>query len=162
MHDNTATETTTNNIPKLKELYIANLSNVKETSELLKPVEEELAEIIRHISEDHRKKHAELYELAERCNEQLAWSETHLRESVVAHFEATGEKTIDENLSVRVNSRLEYENDDAVEWAEKNAPVMIYKTVDKKAFEGFATQSGIDLPFVRKINTPSAVIKGLK
>lgn len=84
-------------------------------------------------------------------------SEAELRQAVVDHFERTGEKTIDENLSVRVTRSFKYETSDAVAWAETNAPVMIVKSVDKKAFEKFAD----GLPFVEIEEKVSSVIKGL-
>lgn len=146
--------------PQLKSDYINAVTAVKEAGELLEPVEHELADIVRIITEQHRNKYAEIYDIAASTAERLESSEKILRDAVIRHYKETGEKTIDENLSVRVNSRLEYENDEAVEWAEKNAPVMIYRTVDKKAFESYSQVT--DLPFVKKIDTPSAVIKGLK
>lgn len=61
---------------------------------------------------------------------------------------------------IRENTKYVYENDDAVQWADKNAPVMIRRTVDKKMFESFP---GIgDLNFVKRESTFTAVIKGLE
>ena len=85
-------------------------------------------------------------------------SEAELRQAVVDHFDRTGEKTIDENLSVRVTRSFKYETKDAVAWAEVYAPVMIVKTVDAKAFEKFA--DGLD--FVEPVEKVTAVLKGLR
>lgn len=159
MHD-TATETQTKPIPQLKADFIHTLAAVNDTAEMVKPLDQALEEKLDAIRKSHYEQHAETYHIAQAAGEAMASAEKVLRDSVIAHFEATGEKTIDENLGVRVNSRFEYENDEAVEWAEKNAPVMIYRTVDKKAFESYSKVT--DLPFVRKIETASAVIKGLK
>lgn len=79
-----------------------------------------------------------------------------LRDITVLHFNETGEKRLDADCSVRVSTKFQYDNGKAVTWAETNAPVLIVKTVDKKAFESMPMIA--DLEFVEKVETPTAVI----
>jgi len=51
---------------------------------------------------------------------------------------------------VRVTKSLSYDVKDAVRWAEINAPVMVQKTIDKKAFESLPTVA--ELEFVTAQN----------
>ncbi len=79
-----------------------------------------------------------------------------LRELAVSFFNETGEKRLDADVSVRVNTKFQYDNTTAVAWAEINAPVLIVKTVDKKSFESLPQVAALD--FVEKVETVSAVI----
>lgn len=85
--------------------------------------------------------------------------EEFLRSSAIKHYAETGTKSLDEHLGVRVNTKLVYKVEDAVEWAEKNAPVMIVKGIDKKPFEAIASDKHLD--FVKVEEKVTAVIKGL-
>lgn len=85
---------------------------------------------------------------AAKLNETMA--ENTLREALKSWHDETGEKTFDEDLSVRVNASLSYDSDRAVAWAEKNAPFLIEKTVDKKQFEIIALAKDLDFVTVEK------------
>lgn len=76
-----------------------------------------------------------------------------LREMAISHYKASGEKKLDKHISVRVTNKLQYTDSAAVEWAEKNAPVMIVRSIDRKAFESLPNVG--DLEFV---NTDPSIV----
>lgn len=82
-------------------------------------------------------------------------TEEELRSALIDHYEETGEKTYDKELSVRETTSFEYSMSDAVSWALTNAPVLL-NSVDKRLFELVAVELGIN--FVRKVPNLSAVI----
>lgn len=145
------------------ELLKAEFIDAKDAAEhallLTAPLDAELTAGIERVKAEHYAKHAERYKLAADVLDVASLAESNLRNGMTEIYKATGEKTIDANLSVRVNTKLEYEMPKAVAWAEQNAPVMIVKAVDKKAFESLPTVA--DLEFVFKTETPVAVIKGI-
>ena len=77
-----------------------------------------------------------------------------LRNEAVNFYQSTGEKQIDDHLSVRVNTSLEYDQDKALTWATEHNLCL---TLDKKAFEKVA--GTVNLDFVQKVEKPTAVIK---
>ena len=79
-----------------------------------------------------------------------------LRIEAVEQYAITGEKKIDDEVSVRVTVGLEYDQVAAVEWAKQLAPVMVVESVDKKLFETFAKAN--ELPFVTRTEKVSAVL----
>lgn len=147
------------NIEVLKRLYLTAKKEAEDASQLLadlhKPLDEQIAALEKAFSFENEGIIKQAAESADAASDY----ETQLREAAIAYFHETGTKTLDENLSVRVSTKLIYDQQKAVEWAEKNAPVMIQKTVDKKAFESLPTVT--DLDFVEKQDNVSAVIKGL-
>ena len=115
------------------------------------------AERIAEIQREFAAVNAEFIAVKTEIDTAAARAEEKLRQAIIDNYEATGEKTIDENLSVQVRRSFKYEMSDAVEWAETNAPVMIEKSVNKKSFEKFA--DGLD--FVSVEEKVSSVLKGL-
>lgn len=103
---------------------------------------------------------AEKLALQSKALEAVSEWDAKLRAAAIAHFDATKEKTLDENLSVRVVSSLIYPMEKAVEWAEKEAPYMIKKAVDPKKFDVAVIDMGLE--FVEVKDKVTAVIKGLK
>lgn len=79
-----------------------------------------------------------------------------LRAELVAYYNATKEKKIDEHLSVRVTVKLAYELEKATDWAKTNAPYMLI--ADKSQFEKHAKDKKVSLDFVTKTEDPSGVI----
>jgi len=149
---------TKDDIAKLKSDYIDLRAAVDAANQDYSERRESYQERIDAIEREFTEANAELIETRTLANADFAETESKLRSAVIAHYESTGEKTIDENLSVRVNTSFEYKERDAIAWAEDNAPVMIAKVIDKKAFEKFA--DGLD--FVTKKEKVTAVLKGLK
>ncbi len=156
----TATTLSKTKADDLKAKFLDETNAAKQYAELLQPYRSDLADAKAALDKAFAEKHAEVLK-GEADSQSLADAyEADLRELAVEHFNETGEKTLDENLGVRVNTKLTYETGKAVAWAETNAPVMIVKTVDKNAFESLPTVSGLD--FVTVDTSVSAVIKGLK
>lgn len=150
---------TTNTLAEAKETYVLAVNNLNSMKQTVAPYDAELEEQINAIREQHRAKYAEAYNTLDELKSTFADVDAFLREQIVAAYTPGGEKKIDDNLSVRVTKKLKYDQMKAVEWAETNAPVMIVKNVDKKAFEAMPTVT--DLDFVETEETVSAVISGL-
>lgn len=140
-------------IQELKRQYVHNRSTAAQEARYYAERYEPYAERIKAIQAEFEAANSEFLEVKALVD----LTAQKLRQAVIDHFERTGDKTIDENLSVRVTKSFKYENADAVNWAETNAPVMIVKSVDKKAGEKFA--DGLD--FVTIEEKVSSVIKGL-
>lgn len=64
-------------------------------------------------------------------------------------FKETGEKKLDFGLGIRVTTKLNYEENDAIKWSKENMPIAIKEVIDKKQFDTFA--KGNELDFVEKI-----------
>lgn len=75
---------------------------------------------------------------------------------MVKHYEDTGEKRYDSDLSVRIGQSFLYSADAAIFWAATNAPIMIKEVLDTKAFENYAKTA--DLKFVDIEEKVTAVI----
>lgn len=99
---------------------------------------------------------AELIELVANAKQDFDNLDRDLRELAVNHFKANGEKTLDENLSVRINTKLKYDQTAALAWATEKGVCL---ALDKKAFENVAPNLCPEL--VETVETPTAVIKGL-
>jgi len=146
-------------IQEIKEMYQAYKADLNDADKTIEPLEEELQLKLQKIRDEHFTTYEDKYAVRAEASEKFVEINHELRERMVDHYVKTGEKVIDENLSVRENVKLVYENDAAVKWAESNAPIMIVKSVDKKAFESLPTVA--DLDFVDKEITPVSVIKGI-
>jgi len=146
-------------IEEMKETYQEYKAYADIASKAVESLEEDLAVKIAELRAQHVAAHQDSYDSLATATEKFVEINHELRERMVDHYVKTGEKVIDENLSVRVTTKLEYANSEAVEWAEVNAPIMIVKSVDKKAFESLPRVK--DLEFVRVEETPVSVIKGI-
>jgi len=65
-------------------------------------------------------------------------------------YDTTGVKTFQGGLKIRLNNKVDYKPEVALEWANVNMPVIIKKTLDKRAFEKFANESDLDFVTLRK------------
>jgi len=146
-------------LAEVKQNLSAARENAAEFRSMLKPFTDALNDRIEAIREVFAARHAELINLCETADRQESEAEQLLREFAVSSYRQTGEKNLDGNVSVRITAKLSYETSDAVAWAEKNAPVMIVRNIDKKAFESLPGTA--DLEFVRKIDSVTAVLKGI-
>ena len=68
-------------------------------------------------------------------------------------FTSTGNKAIDADLSIRINTALAYDGDEALGWAKEHGLCL---ALDKKAFEKLASVQALD--FVQTVEKPVAVI----
>ena len=146
-------------IAEQKEQYIGLVNELNSLRDHIRGLDEILEIQINRLRESHRESYSESYETYDLLSARAALAESGLRQAIVERYQATGETTIDENLSVRVTRKLQYDNAKAVKWAEINAPVMVVKAIDKKAFESLPVVT--DLDFVEVQESASAVIKGL-
>ena len=80
-------------------------------------------------------------------------AESGLRILAVASYIETGEKAVAPGVGIRVMSRLNYENKDAIEWALEHKLAL---KLDTSAFEKIAKTS--NLPFVDITEVPQATI----
>lgn len=144
------------NARTLKHLIIQNRNEAAQVTDALAPkraaVDAAIAELEKQYADENFNLLLQQKEAIEAANDYDA----QLRQMAIQHFESTGERRMDADCSVRVNTKFEYDNTTAVAWAETNAPVLIVKTVDKKAFESLPQTA--DLDFVEKIETATAVI----
>ncbi len=159
MDTGTKTQTLSDGIIRVKERLAVARQNVAEMEAILQPKRDELKAKIEALEAQFRAENAELLEVGEQLQESITEADTALREGLIGWHKTTGEKTFDKELSVRVNTKLKYDEDKAVEWATFNAPVLINRTVDRKAFE--AMPMAADLDFVSVEKTVSAVVKSL-
>lgn len=90
----------------------------------------------------------------ERTKEYLEKTDKEIRQAVVDYCKEHDVKKFDEHLSVRVLTKLEYDEEAATAWAKTNAPFIL--VADKKQFEGIAKKQ--DLDFVTKTPAYTAVI----
>lgn len=121
-------------------------------AEKRKPVDEAIADLNAQFELENYNTLTQINEAQEAIDQY----DKGLRTIAIDHFKATNEKRFDADISVRVTTKLQYEAEKAVAWAEQNAPIMIVKSVDKKAFESLPSTPSLD--FVEVIETPSAVI----
>ncbi len=147
------------NIASAKRLMVQNRKEVAEVANRLAEYQAELDRQIEAMQKAFEETHFDDLLVVKELTEIADEYEQFLREQAIAHYERTGEKTLDENLGVRVTTKLEYEMPLAVAWCDQNAPVLVQKVIDRKVFEKFPGVA--DLEFVTKIETPSAVLKGL-
>lgn len=147
-------------IQTLKDQYRAHLETHRTACDSVKERRKFLDETISRLEVDFDNENAELILTRDSALSLANEAESQLRDAAIAHFNETGQKTLDENLGVQVRTKLIYEMPAAVVWAEQNVPMFVVKSVDKKAFEALPNVTALD--FVRSEQTASAVIKGLK
>lgn len=142
--------TPTERIERLKQLYIDAIANAQDIDARYNDRFADAQARIDAIHAEFNNANAELITLRNETHDTLADTEQDLRDGLVAWHESTGDKTFDSDLGVRVTKSLSYDVKDAVRWAEINAPVMVQKTIDKKAFESLPTVA--ELEFVTAQN----------
>lgn len=152
-------------IKELKAAYLAAKAAHQAADEAASPIHErwssECDEALDVIGSRYRNEFAEIFaQEAETLAAKVA-AETTLREALTAWGEQDEKnKTFDEHLQCRHTPKYVYANNDAVEWAERNAPVLIRRTVDKKCFE--AMIPSVQPEFVTITRTVTPVIKEAK
>lgn len=81
---------------------------------------------------------------AERLNAQMEVELTaNIQEDAINAYKATGNKHPEEGVTIKVFTRLQYAPEDALAWAEANAPFLVVKTVDAKKFEALAKSGAV-------------------
>jgi len=143
-----------NNILILKANFIKAKRNAELLAEPLKTAKEDLAAIQDAAHRRWMEANAELIDSAMEADDLRNKTEESLREALKLHYEETGEKQFDSDLSVRVLTKLEYETDKANKWARKEAPFLL--VVSAKQFEKLAVAPTLD--FVEVVESVSAVV----
>lgn len=131
-------------------MYKAYKSLEEAVAEKRKALDDEIARMEAQFGEVYGNLIANLEE-AKKGYEQ---ADEQLRNEAVNFYQMTGEKQIDDHLSVRVNTSLDYDQDKALTWATEHNLCL---TLDKKAFEKVA--GTVNLDFVQKVEKPTAVVK---
>lgn len=109
---------------------------------------EKLRETYKKEMEDFTTKNAELIAGIEFVSGKQEEIKEDLRIEAIEEFKKTGKKKLMGGIGIRILSKLIYSESDAMNWADKNMPIVIKKVIDKKQFETFA--KGTDLDFVEK------------
>lgn len=143
-------------IEELKQLYIAAKENAADIDANYDRKFGAVKAQIDALEQEFQTSNAELIDLRTKTRDTLASVESQLRNAMIEWHQATGGKTYDDDLGVRVSKSYVYDNKDAVAWAETNAPVMIQKTIDKKTFESLPNIG--DLEFVTPNDKITATI----
>lgn len=78
------------------------------------------------------------------CSEVKDW----IRNEATQEFKDTGEKKLLGGVGIRVSTKLDYIEDEAMSWAKLHMSVAVKEILDKKQFEAFAKTN--DLDFVKK------------
>jgi len=113
-----------------------------------------LAEAIMALTEHFNEENKQLLGNIESAKEAEEASDKALRDWAIKLYSETKDKQIDDHISVRVNTSLEYDQDKAMKWATDHNLCL---ALDKKAFEKVADT--VQLDFVEKVEKPTAVIK---
>ena len=161
-----------NETQELKQIWARLKEEVETQSKELKRLEEPLEAQIESLRAVFAKQQTSKLEALRQVSSDFMDVDTELRCRALRHYETTREKSLDGNLGVQVRSAYSYDNGEAVEWAEKNAPIMVNKVIDKSPFEAYIKglkgerdAKGVttykELPFVKATEKVSAVIKGL-
>jgi hypothetical protein len=140
-------------ILQLRNQLIEARSSAESMKSVVDPINAELENEISLLRLRYYEQNAEAFDLYESAQNQLTEADTSLRQALCAAYEQSGEKQIAEGLSVRVNTRLEYDTKKALTWAKEH---QLCLTLDKPAFEKIAKVQ--DLDFVEAVETPTAVI----
>lgn len=146
-------------IPALVEMYKSQKEYLDHCRKVVDEKQQNLKETIASLTAQWEEENAAEVKAYENAKASFETTEMNLRAEAVEFYQTTGVKTFNENVGVQVRVSYDYPIDEAVKWAETNAPVMIIKTVDKKAFETLAADK--DLGFVKKVEKVSAVLKGV-
>ena len=81
---------------------------------------------------DWRAFHSAEIEARDRLRDSLLESESSLRESAVAQYEKTKDKHFVSGVSIRIHREIEFDDEDALEWATKKGVCL---QLDEKAFK---------------------------
>jgi hypothetical protein len=146
-------ETKTKSIPELKNDYRAAKLAAAELKDLLLEKDRELKQQIEKLQNEFLEKNAELIEAELQARDAFLNADTALREAMCNYYYYNQVKRIDGELSVRVNKRLVYDDELALEWAKEH---QLCLSLDKKSFEKIAPDLKLD--FVTTEEKPVAVI----
>ncbi len=123
----------------------------KEKIMLLKDSQVSLTELKDKLSQkkvEFDEQNKELIESIITADTEVEMNKESIKEDAKIEFKEKGIKKLLGGIGIRVLSRINYSNEDAMSWAENNMPIAIKKILDKKQFETFAKSNELD--FVTK------------
>ena len=131
--------------------------NIKMNNEkiiILKSKQENLEEFkntLRENQEAFNKEHEELLSSILNTGNEIENIKGDLKLEAEDEYTRTGLKKLSGGIGIRLMTKLEYQEKDAMEWAKENMPIAIIHSIDKKQFETFAKNS--ELEFVNKVES---------
>lgn len=78
-----------------------------------------------------------------------------IQTEVVEDYERTGDKEFMGDISVKVYNKVEYDDNDAIEWAKQNCEDVIKHKLNKREFNKIARRER--LSFVKKYKEPKVI-----
>lgn len=108
----------------------------------------DLIELLKSKKEEFEMDNAVLIGSIKEKDEEENILKSELKIQALCEFRDTQNKKLLGGIGIRVGTKLQYEEKDAIVWATENMPVAIKSIIDKKMFEGFA--KGAELDFVEK------------
>jgi hypothetical protein len=100
--------------------------------------------------------HAELLGEIEDRQTKVRLIENKLRDATVTYYTDTGDKKPTQGVEVKVGTKLEYDPEKALEWAQAHKIALVPESLDRGAFEKIAKATKID--FVTETEKPAAYI----
>ena len=128
---------------------------------ILRQTKREIDEEYRLEIEAFEAEHAKLMEARQSAKEEVASLEQEIKARAIERFMHDGQKRGKEPVSIRVKRQISYREDEAISWAEENAPYMVSRAIDVKAFKRVM----LDVPDdqrpagVQIVDVPQAIIK---
>lgn len=156
----------TKTLEQLKAEYLDAKAEAETLDAEIEPLHVALNDEIEDLRTDFEHEHRDLIARQESAKAAFTTADKALRAAIIAEYDARvkadpkASKTLGYGCSVRVTEKLQYEDVAAVMWAETNAPYMIKRSVDAKAFAA-AMESMDKMPaFVVVKETVTAFVKG--
>lgn len=163
--DTTTTETEPKTLETLRREYDEAKAEEERLNAELEPWAAALDAQLDDLRASYQQDNRELLNAQAKASVAFAAADKALRAAILAEYDARVKadpkagKTLGHGCSVRVSEKLVYEDIAAVTWAETNAPYMIKRSVDEKAFKA-AMESMDKMPaFVVVKETVTAVVK---
>lgn len=123
----------------------------KENIQSLKGIQinlESLKEDYKNKLEEFMSKNKDLIQYIEKVSNEENEMKEKVKIEAIEEFEKTGQKKLIGGIGIRVLSKLNYSESEAITWADTNMPIAIKRVLDKKQFETFAKSTELD--FVEK------------
>ena len=109
--------------------------------------------VFSRLKEQFETDNALLLETIKVGSEKVETIKEDLRDQAIDEYGETGQKKLLGGIGIRVLSKLDYAESDAMLWAKQHMPVAIKEIMDKKMFETFAKNNELD--FVKKLENIS-------
>jgi len=123
----------------------------KENIQSLKGIQinlESLKEDYKNKLEEFMSKNKDLIQYIEKVSNEENEMKEKVKIEAIEEFKKTGQKKLIGGIGIRVLSKLNYSESEAMTWADTNMPIAIKRVLDKKQFETFAKSTELD--FVEK------------